>query len=127
MLFDSPHANGSDDRESRRRLGSVFAELWQEWFETVSELALETHQMCEYISRSRAFDKDAYGPFGQFAQFGGVSGEPIDIDKLKQCLQSMDPAQATRVLYAVQAMHAMEAMLERYRAREREHHESSRW
>ena len=35
----------------------------------------------------------------------------IDMDKLKQCLQSMDPMQAARVMHAVQMMQAMEAML----------------
>ena len=42
------------------------------------------------------------------------------MDKLRQCLQSMDPMQAARVMHAVQTMQAMEAMLKETKiARER--------
>ena len=49
----------------------------------------------------------------------------IDMDKLKQCLQSMDPMQAARVMHAVQMMQAMEAMLKRRRSRAEEAEEAA--
>ena len=42
------------------------------------------------------------------------------MDKLKQCLQSMDSTQAARVMHAVQTMQAMEDMLQRQKSRTNE-------
>jgi hypothetical protein len=42
------------------------------------------------------------------------------MDRLKQCLQSMEPTQAARVIHAVHMMHAMETMLKRQRSRANE-------
>ncbi|HVO94458.1 MAG TPA: hypothetical protein VMT22_16535, partial [Terriglobales bacterium] len=57
----------------------------------------------------------ASGPLGS-----PPSNGPVDMDKLTKCLQSLDPTQAARVIYAVQTMQAMEALLEKRRARANE-------
>jgi flagellar motility protein MotE (MotC chaperone) len=39
------------------------------------------------------------------------------MDKLKDCLQSMDPMEAARIMHAVQMMQAMDSMLKRRKSR----------
>jgi hypothetical protein len=122
MFSDSPHPSSSDERESRRRNGPMLAELWQEWFETMSDVAYETHRACEYLAKNGVPPKGPPGPF-DFRPSGGPfepSNDPIDMDKLRHCLESLDPIQAARVVYAVQAMQAMETMLSKRRSRANE-------
>jgi hypothetical protein len=124
MVSDSwpPHPSSSDPRESRQRFGAMFAELWQDWFETMSDVAYQTHRACEFLAKNGAPPNEQFGPF-----YSGPSGspyessdDPIDMDKLKECLQPLDPMQAARVIYAVQTMQAMEALLKRRRSRANE-------
>jgi hypothetical protein len=118
MFSDIPHPSGSDERNPRRRDRSMLAEFWQEWFETMSDLTYEAHRVCEYLARNGAQSNISLGSFDFRAAAGAIKSpsDPIDVDKLRQCLQSLDPMQAARVVYAVQAMQAMETMFSKRRS-----------
>ena len=113
-----PDSEDPDVHESGRRFGMMLAELWHDWFEAMSEVAYQTHRACELLAeKGPAGGRD--GPFDLRSgrgPFGGLDGS-IDMDKLRQCLQAMDPMQAAQVMHAVQMMQAMEAMLKRRRSR----------
>ncbi|HMF20525.1 MAG TPA: hypothetical protein VKG24_00135 [Pseudolabrys sp.] len=124
MFFDDAqqHPSESDIPESGIRFAMMLAELWHDWFEAMSEVAYQTHRACEF------FAQHGDGQHGRFnfhepfdfraarSPYEGPNGS-IEMDKLKECLQSMDPMQAARVMHAVQMMQAMEAMLKRRRSR----------
>jgi hypothetical protein len=112
---DTQEEKHSHAREAKRR-GSILSELWQDWFEALSDVAYHAHQACDLLAKNGPTN----GRSGFFASgpFSGLpSGEPIDMDKLAQCLQSLEPKQAARVMYAVQAMQAMETLWETRRSR----------
>jgi len=113
------HPSESDTPESSLRFGMKLAELWHDWFDAMSELSYRTHRACEFVAENGGLSNGRYGPFDFRPPRGpseGLDG-PIDMDRLKQCLQSMDPMQAARVMNAVQMMQAMEAMARRRRSR----------
>jgi hypothetical protein len=119
MFSDYAHPSEADTPESSLRFGMMLAELWHDWFEAMSELAYRTHRACEFVAENGGLSNGRYGPF-DFRPPRGPSEGPdgsIDMDGLKQCLQSMDPMQAARVLHAVQMMQAIEAMARRRRSR----------
>jgi hypothetical protein len=127
MFFDDarPYSSDSDTPESGIRFAMVVAELWHDWFEAMSEVAYQTHRACEFFAQNGGSLKGQYGPFNfrepfdfraPRSEYEGPNGS-IDMDKLKECLQSMDSMQAARVIHAVQMMQAMEAMLKRRRSR----------
>ena len=127
MFFDNtqPHPSRLDtlDRlHSRMRLAEL---LWREWFEMMSQVAYQTHRACEFFVQHGGSPNGQHGRFdfhepfnfrASRSAFEGPNGS-IDMDKLKECLESIDPMQAARVMHAVQMMQAMEAMLKRRRAR----------
>ena len=121
MFYDSahPHQSSFDTHESRLRFGMRFAELWHDWFEAMSEVAYQTHRACEFLAENGGTSNGRYRPFDLRSSRGPSEGPngSIDMDELKQCLQSMDPMQAARVMHAVQTMQAMEAILKRRRSR----------
>jgi hypothetical protein len=91
----------------------------------MSEVAYQTHRACEFFVQHGESPNGQHGRFNFHepndfraarSPYEGPNGS-IDVDKLKECLQSMDPAQAARVMHAVQMMHAMDAMLKRRRSR----------
>jgi hypothetical protein len=133
MYYDDarPHPSDSEDSDApefKHRLGTMFAELWHDWFEAMSEVAYQTHRACEFLAENGGPLNNRYGFFdSRFpgAPFEGMNGS-IDMDKLRQSLQSMDPMQAARVMHAVQVMQAMEAMLKRRRSRASED-QSTAW
>jgi hypothetical protein len=110
----------------------MFGELWHDWLEAMSEVAYQTHRACEFFAQNGAPSKGQYGNFREPFDFRPSHGEdarpnaPIDMDKLRECLQSMDSMQAARVMHAVQMMQAMEAILRRRRSRAKEA-EGSAW
>jgi|SRR6266567_8651856 hypothetical protein len=130
MFFDDAqqHPSESDIPESGIRFAMMLAELWHDWFEAMSEVAYQTHRACEFFVRHGESPNGQHGRFNfrepfDFRDFRasrspyeGPNGS-IDVDKLKECLQSMDPMQAARVMHAVQMMQAMDAMLKRRRSR----------
>jgi hypothetical protein len=121
MFFDDaqPHSSDSDIPESGIRFAMVLAELWHDWFEAMSEVAYQTHRACEFFVQNGGSLKGQYGPFdfrSSRSHYEGPNGS-IDMDKLKECLQSMDSMQAARVMHAVQMMQAMEAIFKRRRSR----------
>jgi hypothetical protein len=127
MFSGQPHSSDFDTPESRLRFGMMFAELWYDWLETMSEVTYRTHKVCESFLQDGGPAKGQYGPFEP--PRGNPSESPnveIDIDKLKDCLKAMEPMQAARVIHAVQMMQAMEAMLKGRRSRTNEA-ERSAW
>jgi hypothetical protein len=124
MYYDDarPHPSDSEDSDApefKHRLGTVFVELWHDWFEALSEVAYQTHRAWDFLAENDGPLNSRRGFFGsRFSRgpFEGMNGS-IDMDKLKECLQSMDPMEAARVMHAVQLVQAMEAMLRRRRSR----------
>ena len=112
-----PHSSTVDTPESSLRVGMMLAELWHDWLGTVSQVAYQTHRTCEFFIENGVPSNGQYGPFDFARSPSEGSDGSIDMDRLKQCLQSMDPMQATRVMHAVQMMQAMEAMLKARRSR----------
>jgi hypothetical protein len=113
-----PHPSNSDMFEPRLRFG-MLGELWQDWFETLSQVAYQTHRACEFLAENGTVSNGRFGPFDfrSLRRPSGASNGSIDMDKLRECLQPMDPAQADQVVHAVQMMQAMEAMLAGRRSR----------
>jgi hypothetical protein len=97
----------------------MVAELWHDWFETMSHVAYQAHKTCEVLAETGAPPNGSYGPFsyGASRAESEMQNSSVDMDKLKECLQSMEPMQAARVMHAVQTMQAMEAMLKKRKAR----------
>jgi hypothetical protein len=116
-----PHPSNSDMFEPRLRFG-MLGELWQDWFETLSQVAYQTHRACEFLASNGTISNGRVGPFDfrSLRHPSTAANGSIDMDKLRQCLQSMDPAQAAQVVHAVQMMQAMEAMLAARRSRANE-------
>jgi len=121
MFSEYAHPSEADTPESSLRFGIMFAELWHDWFEAMSELAYRTHRACEFVAESGGPPNGRYRPFDFGPLHGPSEGldNSVDMDRLKQCLQSMDPMQAARVMHAVQIMQAMEGMARRRRSRAR--------
>ena len=127
MFFDDArsHSSDADIPESGIRFAMMFGELWHDWLEAMSEVAYQTHRACEFFAQNGASSKGQHGPFNFREAFdfraspsdhGGPNGS-IDMDKLRESLQSMDSMQAARVMHAVQMMQTMEAILRRRRSR----------
>lgn len=127
MFFDDarPHPSDTDIPESGIRFAMMLGELWHDWLEAMSEVAYQTHRACEFFAQNGASSKGQHGPFNfrEAFDFRASSGDherpngSIDMDKLRECLQSMDSMQAARVMHAVQMMQTMEAILRRRRSR----------
>jgi len=121
MFFDDapPHASGFETPESNLRFRMMVAEFLHDWFEVMSQVAYQTHRACEFFVQDGGPLNRQHGPNGSRSWRGPAeaSNYPIDMDKLRECLQPMDPMQAAQVMHAVQTMQAMEAMLRRYRSR----------
>lgn len=124
MFFDNarPHPNSDASFETNPRFGMMLTELWHDWFEVMSQVAYQTHRACEFLAENG-------GPLSGHPDIGRNwsegQGDAVDIEKLKQCLQSMDPRQATRVMHAVQMMQAMENMVRAKRSRQNEAQEAA--
>jgi hypothetical protein len=114
-----PHRSGSDTPESSLRFGMMLAELWHDWFGTMSQVAYQTHKACEFFVENGGPSNGQHGPFEYRSSRGPFQAPDgaIDMDELNKCLQSMGPMQAARVVHAVRMMQAMEAMLKRRRSR----------
>jgi hypothetical protein len=126
--YTRPHPSDSDTPESKFRFGMMLAELWHDWFEAMSEVAYQTHRACEFLAEHKGFSNGRYGPFDAGSSrnpFEGLNGS-FDMDKLKECLQSMDPAEAAQVMHAVQIMQAMDALRKSRRSRANEE-EGAAW
>jgi hypothetical protein len=124
---EHPHHSSSDGPDSGLRFGMMLAEVWHEWFAAMSEVAYHTHRACEFLaehggSLDRQFGAFGFPPYRDRSEGANAS---VDMDKLKQSLESLDPMQAARVLHAVQVMQTMEAMLKRRRSRAEEAEEAA--
>ena len=127
MFFDDArtHSSDADIPESGIRFAMMFGELWHDWLEAMSEVAYQTHRACEFFAQNGASSKGQRGPFNFREAFDfraspsddGGPNSSIDMDKLRECLQSMDSTQAARVMHAVQMMQVMEDILRRRRSR----------
>jgi hypothetical protein len=121
MFFDDarPHSPDYDSPESGIRFAMMLAELWHDWFEAMSEVAYHTHRACEFLAENGGRSGGRHSPFDS-RHWSGPSEMPngsVDMDKLKDCLQSMDPMEAARIMHAVQMMQAMDSMLKRRKSR----------
>lgn len=127
MFFDDArsHSSDADIPESGIRFAMMLGELWHDWLEAMSEVAYQTHRACEFFAQNGASSKGQQKPFnfGEAFDFraspsehGGPNGS-IDMEKLRESLQSMDSMEAARVIHAVQMMQTMEAILRRRRSR----------
>jgi hypothetical protein len=113
---DTREAKHSDAREAKQRRGSILSELWQDWFEALSDVAYHAHEACDLLAKNGPTNgRSGFFASGPFS--APPTDEPIDMDKLAQCLQSLEPKQAARVMYAVQTMQAMETLWEARRSR----------
>ena len=112
MFYDNP---------SDTRLRLVLAELWHDWLEAISEVSYQTHRAAESLAESSDSSNPRHYPFASHwsGQTEGANGS-IDMKKLEECLQSMDPMQAAQVLHAVRMMQAMEAAVQRRKSRANE-------
>jgi len=130
MYFDNmqPHPSRLDTLDGLRSRTRLAELLWREWFEMMSQVAYQTHRACEFFVQNGAPLNGRFGPSDFRVSHGPSEGSngAIDLDKLKQCLQSMDPMQAAQVMHAVQMMQAMEDMLKRQRSRANER-EGAAW
>jgi hypothetical protein len=127
MFFDDArsHSSDADIPESGLRFAMMLGELWHDWLEAMSEVAYQTHRACEFFAQNGASSKGQHEHFNfreafDFRASPNYHGEPngsIDMDKLRESLQSMDSMQAARVMHAVQMMQTMEAILRRRRSR----------
>lgn len=113
-----PHPPGFYLPESSLRFGMKLAQLWHEWFVTMSQVTYQTHRACELFVRNGGTSNGQYGAsdFRSSRSPSQATNDAIDMEKLKQCLQSMDAVQAARVMYAVQTMQVMETILKRQRS-----------
>ena len=127
MFSDNAHPSEADTPESSLRFSMMLAELWHDWLEAISELAYQTHRAVRICCRKRRPIEPTIWAF-RFPPTRGPSegaNGSIDMEKLEECLQSMDPMQAARVMHAVQMMQAMEAMVRRRRSRANEAEEAA--
>jgi hypothetical protein len=125
MFFDNaqPHPSSADASfETNPRLGMMLTELWHDWFEVMSQVALQTHRACEFLAENGG---PLSGRPDMWRQWSDGQGDAVDIERLKQCLQSMDPRQAERVVHAVQMMQAMENMVRAKRSRQNQAQEAT--
>jgi hypothetical protein len=129
MMFSGyAHSPDSDAQDSNLHFGMMIGELWHDWFEAASELAYRTHRACEFLAENDVMSNGRYSSFNARPPRGPFAGRDnsIDLEKLEQCLQSMDADQAARVMHAVQFMQAMEAMAARRKRRANEE-EAAPW
>jgi hypothetical protein len=121
MFYDTAQSHPSNSTIPSPHFG-MLAELWHDWFDTLAQVAYQTHRACEFLAENGGLANGRFGPF-DFRSPQATSEVPsgsVDMDKLKQCLQSMDPMQTARVMHAVQTMQAMETMLKGQKSRANE-------
>jgi hypothetical protein len=122
-----PHPSSYDAFDSSLRFGMMFAEIWREWFAAMSDAAYQTHRAYEFLAQNGGPLNRQFGAF-DFRPSRNPSEGPngsIDMDKLRQCLQSLDPTQASQVVHAVQMMQAMDTMRQRQATRGKEAEETT--
>jgi hypothetical protein len=124
---ERPHHSSFDTPESGLRFGMMLAEVWHDWFAAMSQVAYQTHRACEFLAENGAVLNRPFEAFdfrsarGQSESANGA----VDFEKLKQCLQSLDPMDAAKVMHAVQTMQLMEAMLKKRQSRGEEAEETA--
>ena len=120
-----PHSSKSSmPFESNLRFGMTLAQFLHEWFETMAQMVDLTRRACELFVENGGASTGQAGPSGLKTPRNAseqVNGS-VDMEKLKQSLQSMDPMQAAQVMHAVQVMQAMETMQRGQRSRANEPH-----
>ena len=124
---EHPHYSHSDGPGSRLRFGMMLAEVWHDWFAALSEVAYQTHRACEFLAENGESLNRKFDPF-DFRPGRGRSEESsdsIDMDRLKECLQSLDPMDAARVFHAVQVMQIMEGLRKKRKSRGDEEEEAT--
>jgi hypothetical protein len=112
MFYQNAQPHSSNSRmpfESNLRFGVTLAQFLHEWFEAMAQMADLTRRACDlFVENGGASTTQAKPPSPRNAS-EQQSGS-VDMEKLKQSLQSMDPMQAAQVMHAVQVMQTMEMM-----------------
>jgi hypothetical protein len=69
MFSDNAQARPSDfdASEASLRFRMMFAELWHDWFEAMSEVAYQTHRACEFLAENGAPLNGRQSPFDFFS------------------------------------------------------------
>nr|UXE44361.1 hypothetical protein Hi04_10k_c209_00023 [uncultured bacterium] len=112
--------NGSPSVDAMLRMATAQADLMHQMLLKAAEVADHTRKACQAFAEQGGM---AYAPFGSNAAFAtpGSSatarpGAPVDMDKLRQSLQTMDPVQAAQVIHAVQVVQVMDDARRRQQA-----------
>jgi hypothetical protein len=112
--------NGGASVDVILRMATAQADLMHQMFLKAAEVADHTRKACQAFAEQAG---PAYAPFGSspgFAPPGSPGnarpGAPVDLEKLRQSLQTMDPVQAAQVMHAVQVVQAMEGARRRQQA-----------
>jgi hypothetical protein len=112
--------NGNPPVDAILRMATAQADLMYQMLLKAAEVADHTRKACQAFAEQGGM---AYAPFGWNAAFAtpGSSatahpGAPVDMEKLRQSLQTMDPVQAAQVMHAVQVVQAMDDARRRQQA-----------
>jgi hypothetical protein len=115
-----PAQNSSPSVDAILRTAAAQADLMHQMLLKAAEVADHTRKACHAFAEQGGM---AYAPFGLNAAFAtpGWSamarpGAPVDMEKLRQSLQTMDPVQAAQVVHAVQVVQAMDDARRRQQA-----------
>jgi len=105
--------NGSPSFDAILRMATAQADLMHQILLKAAEVADHTRKACQAFAEQGGA---AYAPFGSTAPFAAPGspgtarpGAPVDMERLKQLLQAMDPVQAAQVMHAVQVVQAMDS------------------
>ena len=79
-----PHPSISDMSEFGLRPGRMLGEMWQDWFETLSQVAYRTHRACDFLAENGGPSNGRFGPFDFRPSRSPSEGQngSIDMDKL---------------------------------------------
>jgi hypothetical protein len=112
--------NGGPPVDAILQIAAAQADLMHQMLLKAAEVADHTRKACQAFAQQGGM---AHAPFGLNAAFAppGSSatarpGAPVDMEKLRQLLQTMDPVQAAQVVHAVQVVQAMEDARRRQQA-----------
>jgi hypothetical protein len=87
--------------EAMRQFFMSRAEFWSHMMRAIADIATHAAGIAAEVHRASAM----LGPGGPYEQ---ASVADVDLEKLKQSLQSLDKGQAAKILYAVQLVQWME-------------------
>jgi hypothetical protein len=115
-----PPQNGSPSVDAILRTATAQADLMHQILLKAAEVVDHTRKACQAFAEQSGAACAPLGSTAAFATPGSPGtarpGAPVDMEKLKQSLQTMDPVQAAQVLHAVQVVQAMDSAHRRQQA-----------